>query len=444
MRKTLLFACSVSLLVTTSKAQTWIELNSNFATQSEGVLGISVTDDNNAWVLGYDGTGSGANFIDFSRTTDGGNTFVTGTVGTDTTYQFSNISAINGDTAWVCMFNHVAGSGGGIWKTTDGGVSWNQQGVGVIYDANSFPDIVHFWDFQNGVTIGDPNNGYFEIWTTDDGGSNWARVPQANIPAAQSGEFGIVNWYAVYGDNIWFYTNKGRVFRSNDKGLTWAMSPMHNLTTTQFINLKFFDANNGISNIGTTGGAFVTSYKTTDGGVSWSSYVPTGNFLTSDLVVVPGTAVAISTGAATGVEGSSYSEDMGMSWIDIDAGVQHTSLGAYSFNSIYCGGFSGGFQSGGIFKWDGTVLGVSENTVDLRRNNLYPNPSNGRVTLNLKSKSNATTVQVIDAMGKLVFSQSYSGTIVKKSFDFSGLSKGVYSLVVISGNERSQEKLVIQ
>jgi hypothetical protein len=47
-------------------------------------------------------------------------------------------------------------------------------------------------------------------------------------------------------------------------------------------------------------------------------------------------------------------------------------------------------------------------------------------------------------MGKLVFSQSYSGTMLKKSFDFSGLSKGVYSLVVISGNERSQEKLVIQ
>ncbi len=444
MRKILLFACSFTLLVSTSQAQTWIELNSNFATQSEGVLDISVVDDNTAWILGYDGTGGGANFIDFARTTDGGNTFVPGTVGTDTTYQFSNISAISSDTAWVAMFNHVAGSGGGIWQTTDSGASWIQQGAGVIYDANSFPNIVHFWNANDGVTMGDPNNGYFEIYTTSDGGANWIRVPQANIPANQSGEFGIVNWYDVIGNNIWFYTNKGRVFRSNDKGLTWAMSPMHNLTATQSINLKFFDASNGISNIGTTGGAFVTSYNTTDGGVSWSSYVPTGNFLTSDLVVVPGTAVAISTGAASGVEGSSYSEDLGMSWIDIDAGVQHTTLGAGSFNSIYSGGFSGGFQSGGIFKWDGTILGVSENTVDLRSYNLYPNPSNGRVTLNLKSKSNSTTVQVVDAMGKLVFSQSYSGSLLKKSFDFSILSKGVYSLVVISGNEKSQEKLVIQ
>ncbi len=443
MRKTLLFASSFLALVSTTKAQTWIELNSNFSNQSEGVLDISVVDDNTAWILGYDGTGGGANFIDYALTTDGGNTFVPGTVGSDTIYQFSNISAISATTAWVSMFNHVAGSGGGIWQTTDGGASWLQQGAGVIYDANSFPNFVHFWDANNGVTMGDPNNLYFEIWTTGDGGANWTRVPQANIPANQSGEYGIVNWYDVIGDNVWFYTNKGRVFRSNDKGLTWAMSPMHNLTT-QSINLKFFDANNGISNIAATDGSFVTSYQTTDGGVSWSSYVPIGNFLTSDLVVIPGTAVAFSTGAAAGFEGSSYTEDMGMSWIDIDAGIQHTSLGASSFNSIYSGGFSGGFQSGGIFKWDGTILGVSDYAVDLRSYNLYPNPSNGMVTLNLKARSGSSIVQVIDAMGKVVFSQSFTGSMLKKSFDFSGLSKGVYSLAVISGNERSQEKLVIQ
>ena len=444
MRKSLLFACSFGLLLSGANAQTWIELNSNFANQSEGVLDVSVVDDNTAWILGYDGSGSGVNFIDFARTPDGGNNFLTGTVGTDTTYQFSNISAINNDTAWVCMFNHVAGSGGGIWKTIDGGTTWNQQGAGVIFDANSFPDLVHFWNANDGVAVGDPNNGYFEIWTTADGGANWTRVQQANIPAAQSGEYGIVNWYDVIGDNIWFYTNKGRVFRSNDKGLTWAMSPMHNLTSTQFVNLRFFDANNGISNIGTTGGAFVTAYKTTDGGITWTSYVPAGNFLTSDLVVIPGTSVAFSSGAASGVEGSSYTEDMGMTWTDIDPGTQHTSMGASSFNSLYSGGFSGGFQSGGIFKWDGTILGVNDAKVDLKTYNMYPNPTSGMITLNIKAKNNAVTVQVIDAMGKIVYAQSYTGNMLKKSFDFSSLSKGVYTLSVINGSERTQEKLVIQ
>jgi len=446
MRKILLFACSSILFTPAINAQSWIEQNSNFATTSEGVLDISVVNDNVAWILGYDGTGGGANFIDYALTTDGGNNFVEGTVGTDTTYQFSNISAISADTAWVCMFNHVAGSGGGIWQTTDGGASWLQQGVGAIYDANSFPDIVHFWNANEGVTIGDPNNGYFEIYTTVDGGANWARVPQANIPNPQSGEFGIVNWYDVVGNNVWFYTNKGRVFRSNDKGYTWAMSPMHNLTTTQFMNLKFFDANNGIANIGTTGGALVTAYKSTDGGVSWSSYTPVGNFLTSDLVVIPGTSVAISTGAAQGVEGSSYTTDLGMSWGDIDAGIQHTALGASSYNGLWSGGFSAGFQSGGIFKFDGYNLGTHDQVIDLKSYNVYPNPSSGLVTINLKSKSNSVNVEVVDVMGKIVFAHDYNGAsnMFKQTIDFSYLSKGIYSLVVTSGTERTQDKLVIQ
>ncbi|CAN5362073.1 hypothetical protein BH11BAC1_BH11BAC1_14220 [soil metagenome] len=447
MKKILLFAFSSLLISTSTNAQAWIEQNSNFATQSEGVLDISVVDDNTAWILGYDGTGNGVNFLDFARTIDGGNTFVPGTVGTDTTFQFSNISALNADTAWVCMFDHNAGFGGGIWQTTDAGASWLQQGVGTMYTTtNSFPNIVHFWNANDGMTMGDPANNYFEIYTTIDGGATWVRVPQANIPAPQSGEFGIVNWYDVIGDNIWFYTNKGRVFRSNDKGFTWAMSPMHNLTTTQFVNLKFFDANNGISNIGTTGGAFVAAYQTSDGGVTWTAYTPIGNFLTSDLVVIPGTSVAISSGAASGVEGSSYTTDLGLNWNDIDfgQGIQHTALGASSYNGLWAGGFSGGFQSGGIFKFDGYNLGVHDNIVDLRSYNLYPNPSNGLVTLNVKSKSNETTVLVVDAMGKVVFSQNCPGNMVNKSFDFSTLSKGIYSLMVISANDKTTEKLVIQ
>ena len=44
---TVLFLCSI-LLVSTTKAQTWIELNSNFSNQSEGVLDISVVDGESA------------------------------------------------------------------------------------------------------------------------------------------------------------------------------------------------------------------------------------------------------------------------------------------------------------------------------------------------------------------------------------------------------------
>ena len=101
------------------------------------------------------------------------------------------IYGLNANTAWACFYNAVAGSGGGIWKTTDGGGTWTQQGLGSIFDANSFPNVVHFWDDSVGFAMGDPNPGtQYEIYTTTDGGTTWTRTPALNIPASIAGEFG--------------------------------------------------------------------------------------------------------------------------------------------------------------------------------------------------------------------------------------------------------------
>ncbi len=57
--------------------------------------------------------------------------------------------------------------------------------------------------------MGDPIGGYFEIYTTVDGGVTWTRVPQADIPIPYRGEWGVVGYYDVIGDTIWFGTNVG-------------------------------------------------------------------------------------------------------------------------------------------------------------------------------------------------------------------------------------------
>ena len=133
------------------------------------------------------------------------------------------ITAVDAMTAWA-MFNKNTLTGGGIWKTTDGGTTWNQQGAGTIFDANSFPDVIYFWNANDGVAIGDPNPATaFEIYTTNDGGANWTL---RTAPAPLANEFGIVNHYAVYGNSIWFDTDNGRVYHSADKGMTWTVSNM--------------------------------------------------------------------------------------------------------------------------------------------------------------------------------------------------------------------------
>jgi len=82
---------------------------------------------------------------------------------------------------------------------------------------------------DHGVAVGDPRDGYFEIYATIDGGNGWTRIPQGNIPAPLPTEFGLIPGPSscARGDTIWFGTyadEGGRVFRSTDRGLTWTVA----------------------------------------------------------------------------------------------------------------------------------------------------------------------------------------------------------------------------
>ena len=115
--------------------------------------------------------------------------------------------------------------------------------------------------------MGDPVDGYFEIYTTTNGGVNWVRVPSSNIPAPLTGETGVVDWHAYYNDSYWFSTSSQRIFRSTDRGYTWTCSQFP--SGTYIPSIAFRDELNGLSDaiIGST--FFI--YKTSDGGNTWTS-----------------------------------------------------------------------------------------------------------------------------------------------------------------------------
>lgn len=338
-----------------SQTASWVSQASNFTPVSSGVRYVSAVDSNVVWICSYDGSGGGANRQDFSRTTNGGALWTAGTTGAPTNYDWSMIYGVNADTAFAMYFDAVAGSGGGIWRTTDGGATWTQLGVGSIFNANSFPDVVHFWNSNDGWAMGDPNNGYFEMYTTHDGGNTWTRVPQANIPANLSGEYGIVGHYSVIGDNIWFDTQKGRVYRSNDRGQTWRVSSTGiTVPSTGAIDICFYSASQGIARLytATTGVSIVKT--TSDSGATWTTLATTGNFWGSDVKYVPGTvSKLVSTGAdaTNGFTGSSYSNDGGATWVDIESGTQRTALGIADSSHMWCGGFTSSPTAGGIYKY---------------------------------------------------------------------------------------------
>ena len=334
---------------------TWVSQATGFTDVSSGVRNVTCVDSNIVWIASYDGSGGAANRQDCSHTSDGGATWTATTVtGVPASHDWSMVYGTDADHAWACFYNATAGSGGGIWATTDGGLTWNQQGVGTIYDANSFPDVVYFWDNNNGFTMGDPNPK-FEIYTTNDGGTTWNAVDPNNIPANLSGEYGIVAHYNVIGDTIWFDTNKGRVFRSADRGLTWTVSSTGiTVPTNGAIDICFSDALNGMVRLYTATTGVSNCKVTADGGDTWTAFTPVGNLWGSDLKHVPGTAsMLVSTGAdaTNGFTGSSYSFDGGLNWNDIDIGVQRTALGIADSLHMWAGGFTTSPTADGIFSW---------------------------------------------------------------------------------------------
>lgn len=355
MKKLLLVAGLLLANLFTNAQQAWVPQNTAFTPASSGVRYVSAVDTNVVWICSYDGSGGGANRQDFSHTSDGGATWTAGTVPVPADYDWSMIYGLDANTAWAMFFNATTGVGGGIYKTTDGGATWNQQGAGTMWtNSASFPNVVHFWDANEGFAMGDPSTNQFEIYHTLDGGATWTAV--TGTPVSVAGEYGIVGHYEVIGNTVWFDTNKGRVYKSTDRGLTWTVSSTGITVPANYaIDICFYNANNGLARLYNASNVNITRF-TSDGGATWTNPAVTGFIFGSDLIYVPGTASTLmSTGAVTTAAtlfGTASSYDGGLTWVKWDSSAQRTALGAaVDSTHIWAGGFTSSPTSGGIFKY---------------------------------------------------------------------------------------------
>ena len=169
------------------------------------------------WATAFDGSGSGINMQQFSKTTDGGQNWQSYNVDIgDLNLGISMIHAYNENIAWLVAYPRGANQTGGIFKTTDGGENWFRQNSANYDTSSSFANVVYFWDENTGFAQGDPINGEFELYVTDDGGNNWQQVPGANIPNPLGGEYGYTRQIEVVNNNVWFTTTEAE-FLSDDE-----------------------------------------------------------------------------------------------------------------------------------------------------------------------------------------------------------------------------------
>ncbi len=118
---------------------------------------------------------------------------------------------------------NVYGNSNKLFKTSDGGKTWINIPT-PLSQTESFLNEAHFWSLARGILIGDPRDGYFEIYQTFTGGQAWQRISESSIPSPLPDEFGIEFLLVFEGNSCYFATTKGRVFTSHDAGAHWTAS----------------------------------------------------------------------------------------------------------------------------------------------------------------------------------------------------------------------------
>lgn len=310
-------------------SQTWKAHDPGYPDPNLGCSSISLVNKDVIWAAHshYSVTDSLYGFfIDslsrVTRSVDGGETWNNYFVPIGNPAFVANLKAIDENTAWICGIDG-GGAGSRVFKTTDGGQTWNHQASASYDPSASWVNFVHFWNKDLGITMGDPRDGEFEIYTTSDGGANWLRLNGDKIPDPVSGEFGYNGDFDVQGNTIWFGTNKGRIYKSKDFGQSWQV--FESGLPDGFFTMG--ENNRGIFGL-TDFSSFSTRMRfTRDGGENWADLTTlpeAGAFWVSSVDFVPGsTAIVMTTvnnSLISGLFRTWVSYDDGLNWILLDIG----------------------------------------------------------------------------------------------------------------------------
>ena len=438
--------------VSISSMGQFIPQSTGFSEHFRGLNSISVVNENVVWATAYDGNDSDNRIQEFTKTIDGGETWIPGTINVGSTaVTISQISAVNKDTAWVAVAPNPPTNIKGVFRTVNGGQDWTRQATATYNDASSFPNLVHFWDKNNGFCQGDPigatGSREFELYTTTDGGITWVVVDGANIADPLYGEWGYTALSYVKGNSIWFGTNAGRIYHSADRGYTWsvAQSPV-----SDFANFGTTPVNGAFAFTDETNGLLIDNnsklWETSDAGMTWDEITTaTGNHYPTDITAVPGTIgtyVNTGKGDVSGEEviggGISYSTDNGYTWYNFPDSIQLTEKAEWLSPTIgWVGTFNIDVATGGIYKFDGTFTSISS-SVETIEFNIYPNPSIGVFTIdNVKNHK----IEIYNNLGQLIYSKQNSSS--SSLIDLSNQNVGNYIVRITSDENTTTKKLII-
>lgn len=205
--------------------------------------------------------------------------------------QMWDVATIGNDSVWVVGYSGfsvpAASRSPKVFSSTNGGATWTT--FNGFHTGSNFQNLrfIEFPTRQTGYVSGTRDT----IWKTTDGGITWNKLP---LPTpGVTPQITYTDMFAL-NENVVFLTGNGFprkvVFRTTDGGATW-QEITNNITSFGGGNLNavlFHDINNGY--VISPGGVL---FKTTNGGASWTIDIAPTSSLFNTLAFAPKTTTTV-------------------------------------------------------------------------------------------------------------------------------------------------------
>lgn len=227
------------------------------------------------------------------KTADGGQSWVTIYPGNPFQFDYMpGFSFINRDTGYISLQDYASTTG--LFKTTNGGSSWQQIG-----NHQNFW-LLHFLNDRVGYA-----SWYNKLYKTIDGGNSWTEliIPTNN---------GLKDLCFINQTKGFIAADQGYLKMTLDGGNTWVniYMPPNPFNYPDLVSIKFYDANIGY--LTDDEGRF---YKTINGGFNWKQSGSTSYYQCSSILFRPDSTVMLA-----GIFGTIVSTDIPECRIDsVDA-----------------------------------------------------------------------------------------------------------------------------
>ena len=213
----------------------------NIVLNGEDVSGVYCQDSNTAFVAGWNGA--------LFRTRNGGVTW--DSIRQITQYKLHDFAFTSPDTGF-CV-----GDGGTIFRTVDGGTTWQDKSV--PYPV--FLKTIAFSTPQIGVAVGDQGT----LLRTTNGGDNWVNNTDQPLAGSQAS----LKYVQAFPDGTYYVGADSAVMKSTDHGATWSVI----FTPPDSVGISFYNSKIGIvgqySRTSEIVPDSITLRYTSDGGKTW-------------------------------------------------------------------------------------------------------------------------------------------------------------------------------